>query len=439
MKAFCFLLVVYPLMLWAQTPSLFSTYRLLPLKNSIARQLNGVDTEIIRVNYIGNPKAIGGFEGAGSLFQMSSGIVLSTGKVSDLCSKTKKDPTTGVFNHKPHPFLKPYQSGPISDAAILEIDFIPHSNFISFNLVMASTAYPEFVEAAYDDLTLALLYDPDGRISNIATLKNSTEAISIRLVNHQKNPEYFIRNSSKIPFPSPDKVDTLNIKNGRQTYKIIRKKNTELANQTLFNDFFLCDGMTKVMQCVHAVDSGKKHRLRIVVADQGNALFDTAIFIEAGSFRSSPDRNHSFGVLAQNPQYYEKIDTLKSNYNNSFNLNNKHSAAPTLCHSSFPQIQFEFDSDTLSLLARQQLDSIAKQMGYCMNSKIQIDAYAAALFDEKYNQNLSKARAKKVQHYLLNKGVLAYRIRIRWHGNAAKNDLRLLQKMRYVQLKISSF
>jgi hypothetical protein len=310
MRVYLCLFIFFPFLTLGQSNTSFKVHTPPYLKKKLRQIVSGPQLEILKIRYKGSLKSIGLFEGAVNLFQMETGLVLSTGSVLRLKSADKQDPTTGVFNKKRRPILKPYQSDKIRDAALLEISFIPKDDFISFHLVMASTAYPEFVQAAYDDLVLALLCSPNGQINNLATLSNSSEKICIQTINSNNHPELFVRNSDRLSAPIPSEPDTFWIEDTKNRYKIARRENIQLAKRMDFDSHFLCKGMTKILPIVHPVEKNKKYRLYLIVADQKNALFDTALFIEAGSFSSHPQKEDPTGILARNSQYYYWLDTL---------------------------------------------------------------------------------------------------------------------------------
>ena len=112
-------------------------------------------------SYTGSPLAAGsfsGFEDAG----IDAGIVLSTGCAAGsedpICSSSilgpNESPNTGVIlGEAGDADLDNLLDGVnTQDAAVLEFDFVPDAEAVTFTYVFGSEEYPDFVDAGYNDV-----------------------------------------------------------------------------------------------------------------------------------------------------------------------------------------------------------------------------------------------------------------------------------------------
>jgi hypothetical protein len=124
---------------------------------------------------------------------LSTGIILSTGNA--IIAKGPNDTNLGTLPTS-NPFigdndlyiLSNNQS--IQNVAILEFDFIPTGNKLSFNFVFASEEYPEFVNDTYNDNFGFFLSGPgitgpfSGGAKNIALIPTTILPVSINNLNN---------------------------------------------------------------------------------------------------------------------------------------------------------------------------------------------------------------------------------------------------------------
>lgn len=82
----------------------------------------------------------------------------------------------------------------------------------------------------------------------------------------------------------------------------------------------------------------------------------------------------------------------------------------------FEQIYFGFDSAELTVAARQQLDGIAAEMDENPEAVLDISGHTDLIGNRDYNLKLSQRRAEAVERYLVEKGIPAWRLRVRALG-----------------------
>ena len=216
-------------------------------------------------NFSGNPNSIGYFSMNGSPgFPFDEGIVITTGDVTQISGPNSTDELDSGDEDWPGDIDLNDAVGVASEnATVLEFDFVPLAQEISFNFLMASEeysiAFPQF-ECQFSDAFAFLLTDSSATpvTTNLAVLPNN-DPILVTNIHPENdfcpaiNEEYF---GEYTPYGLPP---------------------------TSF------DGQTVVFNAQANVIPGETYHIKLVVADSGingetDNDFDTAVFIEAGSF-----------------------------------------------------------------------------------------------------------------------------------------------------------
>lgn len=227
--------------------------------------LLGTGVTVSNITYNGNPGAISEFTAAGTNLGLASGIVMTTGTTINNGSGPhgpNNSSNSGVDNGFGGSGLL---SGIIGgtqtfNSATLEFDFIPYSDTVRFRYVFGSEEYPEFappISSTYNDVFGFFISGPGiTGLQNIAKLPNGS-VVSINNVNPITNTAYYINNGDGNSPPQ----------NGSSTY-------------------IQYDGFTQVMEAVSRVECGKTYHLIMAIADVGDGIFDSGIFLEANSLSS---------------------------------------------------------------------------------------------------------------------------------------------------------
>ena len=222
--------------------------------HALVSSLLGANIEVSNVSLSSGANSAGMFSGGQDIIGFDSGIVLSSGRSSFVIGPNYSDSRTQA-NYLPgdadlNSTIPGYTT---YDGTVLEFDFVPNNNVISFQYVFSSEEYNEWVNSSFNDVFGFFL---DG--VNIATLPGSNVTVSINNINggnpygyNVSNPQYFINN---------DVSD-----GGGQL-------NTEM------------DGMTVVLSVQATVIAGQSHHLKLAIADAGDYILDSNVFIKAGSF-----------------------------------------------------------------------------------------------------------------------------------------------------------
>ena len=161
----------------------------------------------------------------------------------------------------------PANSPVTTDAAVLEFDFVPVGNSLNFQYVFASDEYDEEV-GFFNDVFGFFVNGV-----NAALIPGTNTPVSIDTINDGNSRD------AAIPISNPQFF----VNNDVQTFT--PTVNTEM------------DGLTKVLSVTVAVNAGVSNHIKLAIADTGDHVFDSDVFIAGGSLDSSPLRL-SVGTLA---------------------------------------------------------------------------------------------------------------------------------------------
>jgi gliding motility-associated-like protein len=234
--------------------------------------LLGSGVQVSNITFNGQPgtqlnEQIGSFDGTNCNVGINTGVVLATGSIlnaqgpNDSGSSSQGGGNTGFGD----PDLLLLSGNPsINDAAILEFDFIPIGDSIQFDFVFGSDEYLEFVNSVNDAFGFFLsgpnINGPytDNAI-NIALIPGTTDPVTINTVNDAVNSAFYVDNGDG--FTAPFNADPFYVQ---------------------------YDGLTVRLTAKAAVTCGEVHHIKIAVGDASDTVWDSAVFLEGGSFTSSP-------------------------------------------------------------------------------------------------------------------------------------------------------
>lgn len=223
------------------------------------------------VNFSNNPNGIGVFNANGSDFVYESGIVISSGGVSGAPGPNDVDIVVNGGNNlwPGDSDLEEATNGSSTfNASFIQFDFVPTVNTISFNFLMASEEYNQNFECIFSDAFAFILTDQQtGDVQNLAVLPGTNIPIEVTNI----RPAVMAQPDEDIAGCPP--------------------VNQEFFDKYNFNPFndplqaaIAYDGQTISLKAEANVILGNTYTIKLVVADNGDAAFDTAIFLEAGSF-----------------------------------------------------------------------------------------------------------------------------------------------------------
>jgi hypothetical protein len=198
---------------------------------------------------IASEATIGFFSGANCVpLDINEGILLSSGFVSGAAGPNTSSgfgSTTGTGGDADLQGLIPGYT--INDATWIQFDFIPNDNNIFIQYIFASEEYNEFVGSSFNDVFGFFI---DG--INIALIPGTSFPVAINNVNLLSNSTFY-RNNDTSPYPFDIEAD----------------------------------GMTVVLTATAAVTPGETHTIKIGVADAGDTVLDSWVFVKAESFSTA--------------------------------------------------------------------------------------------------------------------------------------------------------
>jgi gliding motility-associated-like protein len=214
--------------------------------------LIGQGVTVTNVQFTGNNAQKAYFYGTTNI-GFTDGVLLTTGGATVAIGPNNTGSAEVPVNTPGDADLENIINYVTNDASVLEFDFIPQADTISFYYVFASEEYPEFVGTQYNDVFAFLLTgpDPNGGMynkKNIALIPNTTLPVTINNVNHLSYSQYYVDNT-----------------NG-QTIQF--------------------DGFTVPLKAFAHVVPCQTYHIKLAIADGTDHAYDSGVFFQAGSFTS---------------------------------------------------------------------------------------------------------------------------------------------------------
>lgn len=213
------------------------------------------------IRYTGSAKAIQVFTNDNNSMPVKAGLFLGTGSYRNAKGPNYDNGMSFSLNTRGDAQLTQLAGNGTLDAAILEFDFVSTGDSVSFRYVFASEEYPEYVGSKFNDVFAFFISGPGIKgIKNLAVLPRSRTPITVNNVNDKKNKAYYVDNAYRVYDPFNRVVDTMDVQ---------------------------FDGFTRLLEARCAVIPGEVYHLRICIADVRDAIYDSGVFLESGSFKSS--------------------------------------------------------------------------------------------------------------------------------------------------------
>lgn len=220
-------------------------------------------TNVVGGDFGGTTQSYGYFEDGGSTFPFQSGIVLSTGRLTNVPgpNTSLSDDDAPGWNGDTD-LENALNESNTTNATILEFDFTSVATQISFRYLFASEEYQvgDPNTCQYSDL-FGFLIRPSGttQYTNIALVPDTQTPVKVTTV-HPEIP-------GGCPAINEFYFDSWN----------------DATAPINFN------GQTKVLTATANVQPNQTYHVKLVIADEQNYRYDSAVFLEAGSFQLSTD------------------------------------------------------------------------------------------------------------------------------------------------------
>ncbi|MEZ4884891.1 MAG: choice-of-anchor L domain-containing protein [Chitinophagales bacterium] len=227
------------------------------------------------VIYRGDARALGYFKRKNNMdIGFTEGIMLLTGDSTNIYGPNNDDGINkgedlGEGGDSDLANLLPGAStNDINDAAVLEFDFVPTSETLTFNYVFASEEYPEYVCSNFNDVFAFFISGPDiAGQKNIALIPNSNIPVAINSVNRgQAGQNYFPQNCTSL---------------ANSQYYVNNPFNSPRSQMDGYT-VPLTATATNLIPC-------QTYHIKLAIADVGDGIFDSAVFLEANSFSAGSE------------------------------------------------------------------------------------------------------------------------------------------------------
>ncbi|WP_308004674.1 choice-of-anchor L domain-containing protein [uncultured Chryseobacterium sp.] len=205
-------------------------------------------------------RAWGYFHKGTTAFPFTDGVVLVTGKArraGNVLESGLSDPVPGSTVSDPDLVTAINPLAPLKDAVFIEFDFVPNSTQVKFNYIFASEEYTsDFPCGVYSDgFALLLKKVGDPTYTNMAILPGTAGPVSVTNI---------------VPSGNGFSCGPINEAyfGGMNTSNI----------ETNFN------GRTIPLTATATVIPGQTYHFKMVLADASDSSFDSAVFLQGGSF-----------------------------------------------------------------------------------------------------------------------------------------------------------
>jgi hypothetical protein len=215
---------------------------------------------VSNVSYTGVNSAIGYFNGDSTNLGLHEGILLTTGSIfiaNGPNTSTQAGTSNGVVGD---PILMYYCGYVTYDAAILEFDFIPVSDTLSFKYVFGSEEYSEWAGTAHNDIFMFFLSGPGFTDSSIAFIPGTLNyPMTVNMVNcvYPDFSQFYVCND---PF-NTDCNESFNC--------------PDSSSETTIE----YDGLTIPLPAFAIVVPGETYHAKIEIADGTDDIYDSGVFL----------------------------------------------------------------------------------------------------------------------------------------------------------------
>ena len=200
------------------------------------------------------------FDATNTSFPIQRGVLLTTGQ--GIAAIGPNNSTSYTLGGTPmvsaDADLNAIAAGSVTNGAILEFDFTPTGDTVSFKYVFGSDEYPEFSPSTFNDAFGFFLSGPGfagpytNGAENIALIPGTAIPVTINNVGDQSNTQYYVANDNGLAYGTAIQYD----------------------------------GTTVVLTAVAQVQCGQTYHIKLAICNVGDQSYDSGVFLEAESFAS---------------------------------------------------------------------------------------------------------------------------------------------------------
>src|SRR5574343_494460 len=209
------------------------------------------------------------FTSGSTTFPIQSGVLLTTGNgvgaigPNNSGSFTNNSPATPSVSTDPA--LNYIANSGVTNGVVLEFDFVPSGDTISFNYLFGSDEYPEYSPSTFNDAFGFILLGPGisgpytmagypAGGANLAVVPGTSTPVTINNVGPgaTQNPTYYQNNLSG----------------------------------AAYGNAIQYDGTTTLLSANADVQCGQTYHIKLCISNVGDQAFDSGVFLQANSFSS---------------------------------------------------------------------------------------------------------------------------------------------------------
>lgn len=210
------------------------------------------------------------FNAGSTTFPIPSGVLLTTGNgdaaIGPNSSGSYTDNSPATTNVSTDVHLNDIANGSVTNGIVLEFDFIPGGDTISFNYIFGSDEYPEFSPSSFNDAFGFFLWGPG--ISGPYALTGYPAGGA---------------NLAVIPGTSIP-VTINNLGPGATQYPQFYQNNLGGA---AYGTAIQYDGTTTLLSANASVQCGETYHIKLCISNVGDQSYDSGVFLQANSFSSN--------------------------------------------------------------------------------------------------------------------------------------------------------
>lgn len=191
------------------------------------------------ITYTGSTQALGTFSGGDGIIGFPDGVLIGTGNIMNVVGPNTGGGVGDDLDEPGDPILTELADQSTNDAAVLSFEFVPTGNNVEFQYVFSSEEYNEYV----GDFNDVFAFYVNGQ--NCATVGG--QPVSVNTINNDSNSALYVDNTD-------GHLDTQ------------------------------MDGLTVVLTCTAMVNPGQTNTMQFMIADAGDGILDSHVFLQAKSF-----------------------------------------------------------------------------------------------------------------------------------------------------------
>ena len=236
--------------------------------DDLVRAILGPGVTFFNVTFTGVTNSAGVFTDNAAVFGITNGIVLSSGSIDNIKGPNLAEDITQDNAAPGDPDLDilsaPY---PTLDATVLEFDFVPSKNTVTFEYVFTSDEYNEWANTPFNDVFGFFVNGTNVAVLPVTT--TGTNVVSVDNVNggnplgtDPQNSQFYVNNdiASGAPYC------------------------TEM------------DGFVVVLTATAPVQANQTNHIKLAIADGSDHILDSNVLIKGGSFSA----NHPPAAVCKN-------------------------------------------------------------------------------------------------------------------------------------------